>query len=611
MTSIRVNSRDYKRVLERELHTREHYLSRREVKVTSNVVEHGGDVMVLFNDIKEQPPFRQYQVIAYGIMPCGSKCTVVIKGIKPFVDIECDPELSKESNVERLKCLLKHERLRKALGAFPRVDKLELVYGKKLIGFAEDDSTFIRLRFSYMKDRNALIKFLAGEGIDTFNNDLGSYYRVVARQFKISLAGWNKLSHYTARRTNEYRCRFTFEVNVDDITQHSESMDVAPWTMDSIRVDKAISMCWDIEQYSADFDVNNPNRPTRLPRGDVMDDTIFNIGMTFQFINEPDAFLRLSLISKEAKPHDDYITVICEDEKTLLLTWAFINSIIQPDFMIDFNGSQYDWDNVVHKGMMHEVLPQMADMLSMRRLTDYEMDQEKLERFSFRHDTVKISADQSSKGANMQMHGYVPIDLRTVLRCANQTESKSSLKFYLDMYGLPNKDDMPIPMLFTYFHNNDVDKLGDVAHYCYIDCFRLHQLMFKLNVIQDKRAVGLLSFTSVFDAFYRANGSKVRNLALSVAYDMNLFGNTILKEVDEQHVEKGKYPGALVLKPRRGLVAPTLTFKEFCEHRLQVVDPDVIAKGQRVLVQHYDAFFNNFEINSVDDVNAIMRSMGA
>jgi hypothetical protein len=82
----------------------------------------------------------------------------------------------------------------------------------------------------------------------------------------------------------------------------------------------------------------------------------------------------------------------------------------------------------------------------------------------------------------------------------NPTESKSSLKFYLNMYNLSSKDDMPIPELFGYYLNGDVKGMTDIVHYCYIDCYRLHELSYKLNIIQDKREVGKLSYRNISDA---------------------------------------------------------------------------------------------------------------
>jgi DNA polymerase elongation subunit (family B) len=201
---------------------------------------------------------------------------------------------------------------------------------------------------------------------------------------------------------------------------------------------------------------------------------------------------------------------------------------------------------------------------------------------------------------NIKLPGYIVFDLRVILMQLNPTESKSSLKFYLNMYNLPSKDDMPIPELFGYYFNDDVKGMTDIVHYCYIDCYRLHELIYKNNIIQDRREVGKLSYTSMFDAFYRANGCKVRNLIISNALDMNLFFNTLKEEEADNDKMEGKYPGALVLSPIKGLVSNSLSLKEFCKNVLEIDDDELIKQCQEVVNKNYEAVFINKNINEVE-----------
>ena len=52
----------------------------------------------------------------------------------------------------------------------------------------------------------------------------------------------------------------------------------------------------------------------------------------------------------------------------------------------------------------------------------------------------------------------------------------------------------------------------------------------------------------------------------------------------------GKYPGALVLNPKRGLVNPIMNFEEFCKH-LGLEDKTIIEKGQEIIDNNFDAIF--------------------
>jgi DNA polymerase elongation subunit (family B) len=141
--------------------------------------------------------------------------------------------------------------------------------------------------------------------------------------------------------------------------------------------------------------------------------------------------------------------------------------------------------------------------------------------------------------------------------------------------------------------------MTDVVHYCYIDSYRLHQLCIQNNIIQDRREVAKLSFTSLFDGFYRAGGCKVRNLIINEAIKRNLFVNTIKDEIDETEKMEGKYPGALVLKPKRGLINNILTIEEFTKDILKITDPDIIKNLQEIIKNNYEAVYIEKNINNI------------
>lgn len=593
MNKITVDRNNYEKVLSKGLFNRDHYLDKEETIYTKNMIKRNRDIPVLFNDVNESPIFSEYKLIIHGITPCGSKTTVIVENIYPSVDVEYLEEISKQENTKRIQQLLSDsELLKKLKNKAPEVKGIKLVEGKKLIGFSESNSQFIRIFFKNLYHRKEFILNITKKNIQTYNNDISSYYRVVARQYKLALSGWTVLSNYSVDKDSTmYKSKYIMYVNIDNMKVMKEEESTFGYSKDLFRKDKTISMAFDIEQYSSDFDILNPNRETSIPRGDVLEDTIFNIGMTFHFINDPNSCLNLSLITVDCEPHEDYITVVCVDEATILLVFSYIIKIIQPDYIYEFNGSGFDWPNIYQKAKLLNVLDDMLKNMSIKTLSNYELQDVNKDKYIYVCDFVKISADMTDqKMSNIRLQGYIAFDLRIIFMQLNPTESKSSLKFYLSLYKLGSKDDMPIKKLFKFFYEKDYAGLGEVAHYCYVDCFRLHQLAHKNNIIQDKRAVGLLSYTSLFDAFYRANSCKVRNLIVSHALDKNLFYNSIKKEEKEEDKMDGKYPGALVLNPKRGLVNPIMNFEEFCK-QMGLEDKTIIEKGQEIIDNNFDAIY--------------------
>ena len=100
------------------------------------------------------------------------------------------------------------------------------------------------------------------------------------------------------------------------------------------------------------------------------------------------------------------------------------------------------------------------------------------------------------------------------------------------------------------FARNQRD-MADVGYYCVIDCVRPQQLYVRRMIIPDKRELSNMSYVSLNDSFYRADGMKVRNLIGAYCYDINMAFSNASGNVDD--LMKDHYPGAWVFPPNRGL----------------------------------------------------------
>lgn len=603
-SKVNVNSTNYREILKTQIKTRNEYLDNDTIVIMENKVKRKHNILFMSNDMSESLSFNDYKLVLHGILPCGSKATLIINNIYPSVDIQYNINLSDEANLDYLKQLFKDDTLKKSLkNKSIDVKDIRIVTGKKFMLYSDKESKFIRIRFKKLFHRNSFIKVLIKNNIESFNNDLSSYYRVVSRTFKINLTGWNKLEDYKIVTGSDYKSKYTFEISIKNIKSYNDQMYIEEFSdidINLIQKDKMISMAFDIEQYSSDFDITKPNKETRLPSGKVPGDIIFNIGMTYQFINESNSFLNIGLVTKEADAHPDYFTIVCKNEKLLLQAFGFINSLLQPDFIYEFNGSNFDWPNMYDKYEQHHILDEFCQDMSLKKLSAYELKKDNIEKYFYISEFIKISADRANqKMSNIKLPGYVAFDVRVLFMQLHPLESKSSLKFYLEINNLPSKDDMPIKDLFGYYITGDVKGLTDVVHYCYIDCFRLHQLVFQNNVINDRRAVSSLAYTSMFDALYRANSLKVRNLIIANALDKNLFVNNVKKEIDEKEKMEGRFTGALVISPERGLVNNVMTFQEFAKFELNIEDQELINQIQDIINKNYEAVYIEKDINQV------------
>lgn len=95
--------------------------------------------------------------------------------------------------------------------------------------------------------------------------------------------------------------------------------------------------------------------------------------------------------------------------------------------------------------------------------------------------------------------------------------------------------------------------IAEVNYYCVMDCVQPHKLFVKRTIVAEALALATLSYMSVFDAFYRADGAKVYNLIASHFYKRGIAFSNLRVVIDEKN--RAHFPGAFVLPPNRGLHA--------------------------------------------------------
>ena len=93
------------------------------------------------------------------------------------------------------------------------------------------------------------------------------------------------------------------------------------------------------------------------------------------------------------------------------------------------------------------------------------------------------------------------------------------------------------------------EQMHEVAKYCIIDALSCQRLMVKHNAINKYREVASVAFLSLFDAHYFAGGMKVCNLLSASAWQRGILTSMI----SSQQTETGKFPGAYVFPPVKGL----------------------------------------------------------
>lgn len=526
----------------------------------------------LSNDVKEGPPFRDFELSLSGILPCGSKTIITIVNILPYVDVSITKQFSQSYRV------LSKVMTEKSIN----FSTIILMKGKKLIGFTDKEKEFARIKFNTTTMRKKFIEEF-GNKYEMFNCDTSCYYRSVAREYHINLASWNIIKKYKLDSTNRFKGQYNFIVDVKDI----EGLNDIPDTViigneslanDIIRKDKSFLMSYDIEMYTPYL------KSGRIPDGTDPTDDLFMIGLTYTNTNEDQSVLNVVITTKYNNPDPEFLTIVCPSEKEVMIMFAMLISSLQPDFITEFNGSEYDWPAIYNKLEYHNLLKDFRELACMYQCTEYDLKINNISKWIFTKERVKIGANTNLFPFTYRDFGFITFDTRIIFRSLHQKIEKTSLNSFLQANQLPSKDDLPIPTLFKYYEDSDPELMRLVSHYCFVDCLSLHKLNMKRNVIQDKREIARLSYTSLYDSFYRADSMRVTNLIVSTCLENNVFSSTLVKrdkklkqidDIDDEEEKRVKFPGAIVLEPKLGTICSTLSIYEFLK-KYKHIDDSVI-----------------------------------
>lgn len=516
-----------------------------------------------------------YKIVLMGVLKDGRRVNVVLDGIKPYFEVQL-PDTREEQETALNKII----ELLDADDATTPVNK-SIINSKPFKYYRQNQAKFLRLYYLKTKNRVSAIQLLRKNGFITTSDDLASYYRVVCRDNLTTFSSWATLDNYQTAHIDTLKGT-TYRLNIKNYNAYTGEI-----TNELLR-DKTLSCCWDIETWS-----KNGN----LPEPEDKNSRIFCLSLTFQWVNEKNPFLKVCLCDLPANAKDDYITIICGNEKNIIKGFAEIFELMRPEFIFGFNDSMYDWNWVVkraaqYKGVLSYIATKMDSTKPFQPYSD-----DGVFNWSFKKEHVKVEADTYIDGFALMLHGYLPIDVRTIFRRLYPTAEQSALKWYLAKNKLGGKEDMPIDEMFKIYrqyqefmniHSEEsVDvingkaidlptdkwgaqereiysdlkaKLMSINYYCVIDSQRCHDLIKIRSVIMDHREVSNLAFCSVYDAFFRANGMKVRNLTIAIGQGKH-FGMRF-SNIANEGAEEGKYPGAFVLPPRKGLKITKLSIQE-------------------------------------------------
>lgn len=542
----------------------------------------------------------KYHPYLFGILPDGQKACVIMKDAEVYCDVLVPTKYDGPTFQSFLKTKLVDHRY--------NFTKVAIEYGYKLKGFQTEKSPWCRVYFNNIADRKEVLEMLHSEKYETASDDDNNYFALLARRYRFNTCSWNRLAagkYSVSTSPMVTNLSMALEVSINDFEGLDEKViqDLSVGIPTLIK-DRTMVMAWDIETYTCGVQTGDAPRPE--------DDNyeIFMICMVFSWQYSDVPLARICILNRKTLVHramtrkSDY-TIMCPDEKAVLKAFGDVARRFRPDISVAFNGGGFDWPVVREKAFKHGVLKHIKDGFSCIVGPSNETDKG-IHRWNFREEKVKISAEEPKfKMLCAQFPGLLDTDCMVVFKQLYPTAEVGkgfSLNFYLKMNKLEGKEDMAYKRMFRIYEmsavvdnctcgQGDGSKLCDVrkhiegyyregltekpawfdaeylskykgkacrdiileemslvCYYCVVDAYRCQQLYVVRSIIDDKRELSNMSYVSLYDSFYRANGMKVRNLIAKYCHENGvMFSNA---KVDN---EKIKYPGAWVFPPKKGL----------------------------------------------------------
>jgi len=547
----------------------------------------------------------KYALKLFGILLDGSKTEVLVRNIKVFFDIPvpdappsgsmlspagqarlakikvaADPVSGFRYNVENIleeagmsKGTLKDGVL--TSGEFA----VEIVEAHRLECRA-GMSKFLRVTTPTLQLRKKALKLIRDVPMETASDDRSCYYRKAAREHGIPLSSWGILTNFewsdhlattSKKEEDNYKyirersplCAHHLRVNVENFKPVVDQLgtkaerEAAAARLTKLAViarDRTLLLTWDIE--------TREGRGTGdLPDASYDEDHVFAICMSAHWKDSTTALRQYHITDVMTAPTEGRTTIVCGNQRNVIKAFALVFRAVAPDIFTGFNDSNYDWPFLIEKYRKEKLLSWAWNKMSAA--PDKRTEEEEVLKWKVCTDKkIKISPEETYLSTYMTIPGCVPIDMRACFKKLfpkSETPAKGSLKFYLKESKLPGKADMPYQRMNNYYDaaletegepdDESAEHVREYLHYCYIDAYRCQQLQVRRNVVNDGREVASLAFVSLFDSHYYAGGMKVCNLLGAYAWRRNILTSMQARE----RKEEGKYPGAYVFAPEKGL----------------------------------------------------------
>ena len=416
------------------------------------------------------------KLLLFGVNLIGEKRAILLDNVDLYIDV--NPYMYK-GQVKIKKSIKKHSEslaryhdvmIRLLMQGFNNMNaKLDawkqivikdmtIIESKDIKLHRKNKSKFIRIFFYNNIDRVAAIEYLTDNGFKTYSNEKckNDISNIVGRiyDFKYGNDIDVSLAKPYAHENIKVPCSI---LDINDVRYVSEQEKSKHLLLFSKR--RFLVMGFDIEVHG--------KLGKEVVTNDI-NDKIKTINLSLFWNGDNDPVARIALCYGYIPDDPSMITVTCVDQETIVMVFAEILDILQPDYELDFNGGGYDWKKIRtlldeirtvldEQGLMAKFYHTAAcyvPCVSYTQMKSYQMSKALYPR------KFKIDATTIIDAYMINIPGCIMFDIQNPLRKINKTvENSYSLKVFLNISKLPPKKDMSVRRMFYIY--DEGEKLGN------------------------------------------------------------------------------------------------------------------------------------------------------
>lgn len=215
----------------------------------------------------------------------------------------------------------------------------------------------------------------------------------------------------------------------------------------------------------------------------------------------------------------------CRTETEALLAWAKLIESTDPDILYSWNGDYFDFHYMVTRAIALKI--DVPFLKSVSRLVNKPAEMEETSFSSKAHGT--------SDFRRLHMFGRINADVLPYMR-KEFKHRLYKLGYIAEQYGIGEKDNVTVNMIFASFREQDPAKIAEVAKYCIQDTLLPQLLVDKLKILPNLIELSRATFVPVRYLLHR--GQQIRILCLLSRHTRDA-GMLIpdIKELEETEVE--------------------------------------------------------------------------